>query len=363
MFADTRPIAVFPGQGSQHVGMAKDLHENFKLVRELFEEASDAVSKDLRKLCFDGPDSDLTLTENTQPCLLTASVAAFRVAQNELGFSPTVVAGHSLGEYSALVAAGTLKLATAARWVQERGRAMQIAVPAGQGTMAAILGLEDSLVTQLCEKASASAQEKRTQGESPDVTVDAVVEPANYNAPGQIVIAGSVDAVKEAIALIKADPTFAGGKAIPLAVSAPFHCSLMRPARDRMAELFSQATGDHQPKTPTFPYVPNRTGRVSHESGLVFELLVEQIDHPVLWKQTIAGLLETGHSTLIEFGPGKVLCGLAKRIGQSIITGPARTASPGPSVTTGPSKACTLAGVADSAGLKALETMMKGPVT
>ena len=214
---------VFPGQGSQHVGMAKDLHENFKLVRELFEEASDAVSVDLRKLCFDGPESDLTLTHNTQPCLLTASVAAFRVAELETGFKPQLVAGHSLGEYSALVAAGALPFATAARWVRERGQAMQQAVPAGQGTMAAVLGLDDAQVQEVCKLATHNARGKRAAGENSELTVSAMVEPANFNAPGQIVIAGSVDAVAEAVTLIKSGSPVAGGKAIPLSVSAPFH--------------------------------------------------------------------------------------------------------------------------------------------
>ena len=147
-------LALFPGQGSQFVGMGKDLVQNFKIAAEAFEEASEAVKKDLKKLCFDGPESDLVLTENTQPCLLVTSVAAFRVARAELGFQPAAVAGHSLGEYSALVAAGSLPLATAAYWVSERGRAMQIAVPAGEGTMAAIMGLDDALVGRLCEVAN-----------------------------------------------------------------------------------------------------------------------------------------------------------------------------------------------------------------
>src|SRR4051794_38588782 len=183
-------VAVFPGQGSQHVGMAKDLYENFALVREIFEEASDSISVDLKKLCFDGPESDLKLTENTQPCLLTASVAAFRVAEREFNFIPGAVAGHSLGEYSALVAMGCLDLGLATRWVRERGAAMQQAVPAGEGTMAAILGMDDAVIDTLCKKATALAQEKRQKGEQSDISVPALVEPANYNAPGQVVIAG-----------------------------------------------------------------------------------------------------------------------------------------------------------------------------
>lgn len=334
-------FALFPGQGSQHVGMAKDLFENFKIVRETFEEASDAVSKDLRKLCFEGPDSDLVLTENTQPCLLVSSVAAFRVAESELGVKPIAVAGHSLGEYSALVATGALPLGTAAYWVRERGKAMQLAVPAGQGTMAAIMGLEDKMISRLCEVATASAKTKRSSGEHKDLTVDAVVEPANFNSPGQVVIAGSTDAVGEAVALIKAGGEFTGGKAIPLSVSAPFHCRLMAPARDRMAELFSQASDAQKPKTLRTPYVPNRTGRMTHETGLVFELLVEQVDHPVLWKQSIEGVLETGTTTFVEFGPGKVLTGLVKRIATPL------------------GKTVQLHPMSDSTTLKALGTMIR----
>ena len=197
-------IAVFPGQGSQHVGMAKDLYENFSLVRELFEEASDAISVDLKKLCFEGPVTDLVLTENTQPCLLVSSVAAFRVAQKEYDFVPGASAGHSLGEYSALVACGSLDLATATKWVRERGAAMQRAVPAGVGTMAAVMGVEDSVVQRLCEKATLLAKEDRLKlgSESP---VEAVVEPANFNAPGQVVIAGSQDGVQKAIEILKTD--------------------------------------------------------------------------------------------------------------------------------------------------------------
>lgn len=338
-------IALFPGQGSQHVGMGKDLIENFRVAAEVFEEASDAIRINLRKLCLDGPDSDLTLTENTQPCLLTTSVAAFRVAAQELGYRPLLVAGHSLGEYSALVAGQALQLDTAVRWVRERGLAMQAAVPPGQGTMAAILGLEDQLITQLCETATATARAKRSSGLNSDVTVESVVEPANFNAPGQVVIAGSRDAIQEAISLIKAGGAWAGGKAMPLSVSAPFHCSLMKKARERMAELFAGASALEKPRTPICPYIPNRTARPTSEAALIFEFLIEQVDHPVLWKQSILSVLQqAGQSTVttIEFGPGKVLSGLNKRIAQQ----------------TGAS--CTSLQMSDSATLKVLETTLKG---
>ena len=331
-------IGLFPGQGAQFVGMGKDLFDNFKVARAVFEEASDASHLNLKKLCFDGPESDLVLTEHTQPCLLTASVAAFRVAETETGFAPSAVAGHSLGEYSALVAAGSISLATAALWVRERGKAMQLAVPTGQGTMAAVMGLEDQLVETLCARATESARAKRATSET-ELSVDPIVQPANYNAPGQIVIAGSVDAVAEAVAMIKAGGDFMGGKAIPLSVSAPFHCALMAPARTKMAELFAKAK---PPLAPRYAYVPNRTARLTQESGIVYELLIEQVDHPVLWKQSIAVLLEQGFDTAIEFGPGKVLTGLVKRIAHPL------------------GKTCALANVSDSATFKIAEATLKG---
>ncbi len=325
-------VAFFPGQGSQHVGMAKDLYDNFKLVRELFEEASDAISFDLKKLCFDGPEGELVLTENTQPALLLASIAAFRVAESEKGYRPTIVAGHSLGEYSALVAAGAFPFATAVRWVRERGAAMQAAVPAGQGGMAAIMGMEDEAIEALCQAARVVASEKRdgaTAGEC-------VLSPANFNAPGQTVIAGSADAVAEAVALVKLGDKFKG-KAIPLSVSAPFHCAMMAPARKRMAELFAAATPAERPTNLRFPYVPNRTAKPTSEAGLVFELLVEQVDHPVLWRQTVTALIERDYGPAVEFGPGKVLQGLGKRV-----------------ATTYPSKTFICSGVSDKRTLEQL---------
>lgn len=337
-------VALFPGQGSQHVGMAKDLLQDFKIARDTFEEASEAVKQDLRKLCLDGPDSDLTLTENTQPCLLTASVAAFRAAQSATGFTPALVAGHSLGEYSALVSAGVLPLATAVRWVKERGASMQKAVPAGEGSMAAILGMEDDQVEALCAKATENARAKRSSDPTDGaLTVEAIVQPANFNAPGQLVVAGSRDAVAEAVSLIKAGE-FAGGKAIPLQVSAPFHCKLMGAARSRMAELFARAADAEKPRAPICPYVPNRTARITREPGLVFELLVEQVDHPVLWKQSVTTMIQTGFAQGVEFGPGKVLQGLAKRIAQP--TG----------------KPFSMTGISDTTGVRAFEELLKkGP--
>jgi [acyl-carrier-protein] S-malonyltransferase len=332
----TNLVALFPGQGSQHVGMGKDLVANFRVARDVFDEASEAIHVDLKKLCFDGPESELVLTENTQPALLVSSVAAFRVAAAEHGVTPDAVAGHSLGEYSALVAAGAIELARATSWVRARGRAMQQAVPPGQGTMAAVLGMEEEPVNRLCALATERAAAKRP-GATTKLDVDAVVEPANFNAPGQIVIAGSVDAVAEAIAILKSGEI--SGKAIPLSVSAPFHCRLMKPARERMAGIFAEAP---RPQALACSYVANRTARLSREPGVIHELLVEQIDHPVLWSQSMTGLLQSGAKSFIEFGPGRVLAGLLKRIAQPL------------------SIEFRAAGCADAAGVSALSAFLKG---
>ncbi|MBL7716175.1 MAG: ACP S-malonyltransferase [Bdellovibrionales bacterium] len=307
-------IGVFPGQGSQHVGMAKDLFENFKIVQETFEEASDAISVRLKKLCFEGPDSELNLTENTQPALLTASVAAFRVARREIDFKPSAVAGHSLGEYSALAATGAIDFARAVRWVRARGQAMQQAVPVGEGSMAAILNADEKSIQALCQMATDQnlTTSETTSGKK------AVCEPVNFNSPGQIVIAGTADAVAAAVSLVKTEPSFKGIKAIPLTVSAPFHSSLMKPARDAMEDTFKSddaIKGLHEIVTP---YFPNRTARLTTEKNLVFKLLSEQVDHAVLWQQSVEAILEnfSGEVSFVEFGPGKVLQGLVKRIAQ-----------------------------------------------
>ena len=272
--------------------------------------------------------------------MLVTSIAAFRVAAEETGFNPTYMAGHSLGEYSALTAANSLELSKTARLVRERGIAMQEAVPPQEGTMAAIIGLDDDVVGKLCVKATANAHSSRLKTNHA-FTVEPIVEPANYNAPGQTVVAGSADAVEEALKLIKTDNEFAKGKAIPLQVSAPFHCKLMSPAREKMADLFSRLADADKPKTPKVPYLPNRTARPTREATLVFNFLVEQIDHPVLWKQTMTAVMETGCTTFIEFGPGKVLAGLLKRIAQNS------------------GKQCQAFSVSDPASLKNLQIFLK----
>lgn len=294
-------IALFPGQGSQKVGMGKSFFENFPIAKSTFEEGSDACSVNFKKLCFDGPESDLTLTENLQPSLLITSVAAFRVAETELGYKPAIAAGHSLGEYSALVASGALTLWDASKLVQARGRAMQEAVAPGLGKMTALLGGEDEAVIQLCEKATEAA---RTQFPNSDLTQ--IVEPANFNAPGQIVISGTAEAVDIAITLAKEQKI----KSIPLNVSAPFHCALMKPACEKMNALLE--------KTNVSPlknsYIPNRTARISNEAGNIKSLLSEQVDHAVLWKQSMMTALHSGNTHFTEFGSGNVLSGLLKRI-------------------------------------------------
>ena len=290
-------FAIFPGQGAQVPGMGRDLHDQFAIARHVFAEASDAIDLDLRKLCFSGSIAELTLTENTQPALLAVSVAAFRVTEAEIGFQPSLVAGHSLGEYSALVATRCIDLTTATRWVRTRGQAMQRAVPEGLGSMLAILGAEDQVVEQACRQATALAGE--------------AVEPANYNAPGQIVVAGSNLAL-EALRKILAQGE--SGKATPrvvaLPVSAPFHSSYMEPARLEMLELLHRAEA---PQDLVIPYVPNTTAQVCQEAQYVREHLIEQMIQPVRWTQSVHTLL--GYcSRAVEFGPGRVLSQLIKRI-------------------------------------------------
>ncbi|MBN20928.1 MAG: [acyl-carrier-protein] S-malonyltransferase [Bdellovibrionaceae bacterium] len=302
-------IAFFPGQGSQQVGMGKELLTEFKIAQEIFEEASDAISVNLKKLCLEGPADVLMQTENTQPCLLVNSIAAFRVAQKELDFTPTHAAGHSLGEYSALVAIGALPLAQATRWVKARGQAMQEAVPSGEGSMAATLGMSPESVEELCKRATEKAKSDRKEHYS----VEPIVEPANFNAPGQIVIAGSTDAIDVALELLKSGEIT--GKAKKLEVSAPFHCSLMKPARIRMEALFNEK--GIEVNTPSHPYFANRTGRLTQEKGSILKLLGEQIDHPVLWEPSVHAMMNEGIDRGIEFGHGKVISGLIKRISKS----------------------------------------------
>lgn len=281
---------VFPGQGSQYPGMGRALAENFEICRRAFEEADDALGFALSRLCFEGTEGELKLTENTQPALLATSVAAWRLLESR-GLIPDHVAGHSLGEYSALVAAGGLSLADALRAVRKRGRYMQEAVPAGEGAMAAVIGMDRAAVEQLCRDAA--------DGE--------VLEPANYNAPDQIVIAGSSAAVRRA-----ADQAKRRGakRVLFLQVSAPFHCSLMRPAAERLAHDLRGL----EFKDLRFPLVTNVDASLIDKGEQARSALMRQVASPVRWQESIELLISRGVALFVEVGPGKVLSGLIKRI-------------------------------------------------
>ncbi|PTL82427.1 ACP S-malonyltransferase [Vitiosangium sp. GDMCC 1.1324] len=280
---------VFPGQGSQAVGMGKDLYEKFPEARAIFEEADAALGEKFSQMLFEGPESALKLTANTQPAILTVSVAAHAVFSKR-GPAPAFVAGHSLGEYSALVAAGALSLADAVRAVRARGTFMQDAVPEGVGAMAAVMGLEPAKVKQACDAAA--------EGQ--------VVSPANYNSPEQTVIAGHVQAVERAIAQVKE----LGGKAKLLPVSAPFHCALMEPVKPRLAEVL----GKVKVSAPSVPVVTNVEAKPNSDAARVVPLLLEQVSSSVRWVETIQALQAAGVTRVVELGPGKVLNGLIKRI-------------------------------------------------
>ena len=281
---------IFPGQGSQRVGMGQAFAAAEPIVRDTFAEADAALGAPLSRLCFEGPESELTLTENTQPAILTVSVAIARVLEAR-GWRPDFYAGHSLGEYSAHVAAGTFEFADAVRTVRNRGRYMQEAVPVGAGAMAAILGLDGDAVAVACAQAA--------EGE--------VVSPANLNAPGQVVIAGTTAAVQRAGALAKA----AGAKrVIPLAVSAPFHCGLMKPAEDRLApELRALAV-----QSPRRPVVANIDAEPKRDGAAAVEALVRQVSGAVQWESVVRRLASEGVRTYVEVGPGTVLAGLVRKI-------------------------------------------------
>jgi [acyl-carrier-protein] S-malonyltransferase len=284
---------LFPGQGSQAVGMGKDLAEKHPIARMTFEEADEALGYKLSQLCFEGPEDQLRLTEITQPAILTASVAAWRVL-NEKGLKPSFVAGHSLGEYSAHVAAGTLSFAEAVRTVRNRGKYMQEAVPVGVGTMAAILGMEFEKVTAVCSDA-ANGQ---------------VCEPANINSPEQIVISGHTAAVERATSL--ADERGAK-RAKVLPVSAPFHCSLMKPAQDRLAtDLFAINFNK-----PVAGVVCNVDAVLLEDADRSRDALIRQVTGSVKWEQSMRVLIAQGVQTFVEVGPGKVLCGLMRQIDRS----------------------------------------------
>lgn len=286
---------VFPGQGSQAVGMGKELFDNFAVFRQTLEEADDALGFKLSKMCFEGPVAELNSTVNTQPAILAVSVGAYRVLQQECGVTPGLMAGHSLGEYSALVAAGALQFADAVRVVRQRGSFMQEAAPAGSGGMAAILGLPREKVISCCQEASA-------QG---------LIEPVNFNCPGQVVIAGEKAALQKAMELCRQ----AGAKrAVELAVSGPFHSSLMKPAGERLAQVLDEITINN----PSVPVVANVSAANIQTAVEIKDSLVRQISGAVLWEDSVARMADQGITTMVEIGPGKVLCGLIKKINKEI---------------------------------------------
>ncbi len=282
---------LFPGQGSQYSGMGRDLADNFAIARQTYEEASDALGFDMAALCFNGSDDELRLTANTQPSILTTSIAALRVIRQETGLEAEYAAGHSLGEFSALVAVGGLDFADAVRTVNRRGSFMQDAVPVGVGAMAAVMGVEREALEQICQQAAQSE----------------VVAPANFNSPGQIVIAGHAAAVERAIELAKEQ---GAKRAMLLPVSAPFHCALMQPAADRLAEVLEPlATGDF-----SCPVVGNVEAKAYADPARIKDLLIKQVCSAVRWDESVVEMARLGVERYVEIGPGKVLSGLVKRI-------------------------------------------------
>jgi [acyl-carrier-protein] S-malonyltransferase len=288
---------VFPGQGAQKVGMGRSLNEQFPVCRDTFAEADDALGESLSTLCFDGPEGRLLLTENTQPAILAASVAVLRLVESR-GLQPSFAAGHSLGEYSAHVAAGTLSFADALRTVRRRGQYMQEAVPVGTGAMAAILGLDADGVARACAQAQ-------------DDMPGQVVTPANLNAPGQVVIAGHAAAVTRAGECARA---LGAKRAIPLAVSAPFHCPLMKPAEERLAPDLRALDA----RDPRIPVVANVDAEPKRDRASAIEALIGQVSLPVRWEDVVRRLIAEGARTFVELGPGTVLAGLIKKIDRSV---------------------------------------------
>lgn len=293
----TRKIAyLFPGQGSQTVGMGRNLAEHFPVAAQTFAEADEALGFALSRIFFDGPEEELRLTENTQPAILTVSVAAWRVLGGQ-GIQPAMAAGHSLGEWSAHVAAGTLSFADAVRAVKARGRSMQMAVPAGEGAMAAVLALAADQVTEACEEAAAET--------------GLVVSAANFNSPDQTVISGSKAAVEKAAELAKAR---SARKVVMLPVSAPFHCALMEPAQKDVARVLSGITLAE----PRIPVAANVTGSLVTTAGATRQALIEQVTGTVNWVGCVQALVGAGAEVFVEVGPGKVLTGLLRQIDRGL---------------------------------------------
>jgi [acyl-carrier-protein] S-malonyltransferase len=295
---------VFPGQGSQAVGMGQALAGAFPAAREVFEEVDDALGQRLSRLMFEGPEAELTLTENAQPALMAVSLAVVRVLQREggvaLGDTADFVAGHSLGEYSALAAAGTLELADAARLLKRRGQAMQAAVPVGEGAMAALLGLDLDTAAEVAAEAAAAAEG------GPEICA-----PANDNAPGQVVVSGHKSAVQRAVELASER---GARRCVLLPVSAPFHCALMAPAAEVMAEALAATVM----RPPELPLVANVTAQPVASPETIRRLLVDQVTGMVRWRESVLAMQAAGVETLVELGAGKVLSGLARRIDRAL---------------------------------------------
>jgi [acyl-carrier-protein] S-malonyltransferase len=291
---------LFPGQGSQKVGMGKELADAFAPAREVFQEVDDALSQKLSKLMWEGPEADLVLTENAQPAIMAASIAVVRILEKEMGLDVAkhayLVAGHSLGEYSALCAAGAFSLADTARLLKTRGQAMQSAVPVGEGGMTALIGAEIEQAEEVAKEAAASG---------------GICVVANDNAPGQVVISGTLDALARAGEIAKAKGI---KRALPLAVSAPFHCPLMQPAADRMAEALAAVTI----RPLSVPVLANVTAKEANNPDHVRQLLVEQVTGRVRWRESILALRGLTVDTTVEFGGNKVLTGMVKRIDKEL---------------------------------------------
>lgn len=290
-----RKIAfVFPGQGSQYVGMGKEMALNYPVAQEVFAQADQRLGFSLSEICFAGPEEDLKLTVNTQPAILMTSIAVLRVLE-QLGLKADYFAGHSLGEYTALVAAGALSFEDAVMLVRQRGAFMQEAVPFGEGTMAAILGLENEVVEEICHEAQKTG----------------VVEPANYNSPGQLVIAGTVAGVEKAMELAKEK---GAKRCVQLPVSGPFHSSLLKPASLKLEEALSKITINRA----QIPVVANITAEVTQDPQIIKENLINQVSGAVRWQQSVEKLIQLGVTTFVEVGPGKVLSGLIKKIDKNV---------------------------------------------
>lgn len=280
---------VFPGQGAQYVGMGKDISMKYKASERIYDEASEALGYDLKKIVFDSDEETLKITENTQPAILATSIACLQPII-EKGIKPDVAAGLSLGEYSAHVASGTISFKDAVNLVRIRGKLMQETVPIGVGTMAAIIGLDDNTVIELCKEASSIG----------------IVEPANFNCPGQVVVSGEVKAVEKAVELSKER---GAKRALILPVSAPFHCSMLNEASVKLAAEFEKI----QLHDMSFPVVCNVNAEYTYDKSKVKDLLIKQVNHPVLWQKSVVNMIKEGVDTFIEIGPGKALCGFIKK--------------------------------------------------